>query len=107
MPTTLTPDAFFCDRCRRPMKAPTADGLGPTCRRRIHGPSQRASRAAPPPTDELTMPIPFEGEPMTKPILFYRDDAQAIYQAAYRDGVWVDLEPDVFWALCSGREVTQ
>jgi hypothetical protein len=40
---------------------------------------------------------------MTKPILFYRDEARGIYQAAYRDGVWIDIEPDVFWALCHGR----
>lgn len=42
---------------------------------------------------------------MTRPIMFYRDDAAGIYQAAYRDGQWVDLDPDVFWALCHGREV--
>jgi hypothetical protein len=42
---------------------------------------------------------------MTKPILFYRDTAAGIYQAAYRDGQWVDLEPEVFMALCHGREV--
>jgi hypothetical protein len=40
---------------------------------------------------------------MTKPIMFYRDEANGVYQAAYRDGEWVDLEPAVFWALCHGR----
>ena len=103
MSAALTPADFQCVRCKRPMQAPTADGLGPTCRRMLTGPSHRVRRAAPVTADEQTMPIPFGDPPMTKPILFYRDEARGIYQAAYRDGVWIDIEPDVFWALCHGR----
>ena len=50
------------------------------------------------------MPIPFdEVIPMARPILFYHNPMTGKHQAAYRDGMWVDLEPDVYWTLWHGR----
>ncbi len=44
---SVTPEDFACLACRRALKEPTPDGLGPICRIRIHGkaPRRRSSRA--------------------------------------------------------------
>lgn len=43
---------------------------------------------------------------MTRPIMYHHFVAKGIYQAAYRDGPWVDLDPGLYWALWHGKATT-